>query len=396
MLLPGLLFLGYFFGDAFSQEKALGVSNVNFTTENDRVIVAYDLQGNEKIKYTVCLTVSCDFGMTFSLVPVHIRGAVGARSVQPGFRRQIVWEYLKDFPEGLAGDSYVFSVEAFEEKPRSWWPYMAAGLLAGGLTAVVTTLVSSETAKNCNRRISSSFHSCRDLIMRSDMQIRRSWWILIVCIGLLFITGISCHQLAPNSDAGGICLIVNYEEGSGSLRKPAEVLKSMRLVLMCKKEIIYDEIKSPLNGYFDFTITNLNVEYRYNLFLEGMATSSLSSVRGEAKGIKVMPDEITPVRVTMRPFYPQLIAPDSSTSIQDGAIQFVWSRVYGARYYVLAVCKSIEFKNDEIELTRIVGQDTSYTTSDLGKGFTYFWRVSCADSMARGGRWSECKRFMVN
>lgn len=125
------------------QAQTLNVANVAFTCENNQVIVTYDLVGKRDSKYTIGLLLSCDYGQTFSIIPRHVRGAVGEKAVRPGSKRRIVWEYLKDFPDGLAGDGYVFAVEVMESQSKAWWPYLAAGVVVGGTAAVVLSVVSA-------------------------------------------------------------------------------------------------------------------------------------------------------------------------------------------------------------------------------------------------------------
>jgi len=91
------------------------ISNVDFRQETNMVIITYDFAGN-KSDYHVAVKCSRDGGAKFDIIPKAVSGDVD-KNVKPGKKKKIYWDVLKDFPQGLSGDSFAFRVEIGEAQP---------------------------------------------------------------------------------------------------------------------------------------------------------------------------------------------------------------------------------------------------------------------------------------
>ncbi len=113
------------------------VRNVQFTQRADKKVeVTYDLHGNAAQKYAVKLSLIKSGER--SAIPVNaqmLTGNVG-EAVSPGRNLRIMWNLPKDYPQGLAGDGFVFVVQVFEQKSGgSKWRWISGGVVVGGVAA---------------------------------------------------------------------------------------------------------------------------------------------------------------------------------------------------------------------------------------------------------------------
>ena len=131
-----LIILSCSISPSFSQQ--LKVKNVSFESDGKIVQIKYDLNGNYNKKYKISVRLSDDNGMTYSIFPKATKGDVG-KNILPGKNKQITWYMYKQFPNGLAGNKFVFAVDAELQKGRKWH-YYAIGTagLAGGILYFLT------------------------------------------------------------------------------------------------------------------------------------------------------------------------------------------------------------------------------------------------------------------
>jgi len=87
------------------------VSNVRAgQTEDDQIIVTYDLLGESYQTFEISLLLSRDGGQNFDITPRTVSGDVG-KDVKPGRGIKMVWDVLMDVPR-LQGSAFVFRVTA--------------------------------------------------------------------------------------------------------------------------------------------------------------------------------------------------------------------------------------------------------------------------------------------
>ena len=119
----------------FSQQ--LSVKNVRFESNGNIVKIHYDLSGLPDKKYKISLKLSNDNGISYNIRPKTTEGDVG-KNIRAGNNKEIKWNMYKDFPDGLAGDEFVFAVDAVLQK-RALWPYFVAGIpIIGGAAYFAT------------------------------------------------------------------------------------------------------------------------------------------------------------------------------------------------------------------------------------------------------------------
>jgi hypothetical protein len=96
-------------------------------------VIQYDLEGIPNKKYHVNLSLSDDYGETFTIKPASVQGDVG-KSVTSGPDKEILWDIVKDYPGGLGGEGFVFAVDAKLQKSSKAVYYILGGGVAAGIT----------------------------------------------------------------------------------------------------------------------------------------------------------------------------------------------------------------------------------------------------------------------
>ncbi|PSQ76678.1 MAG: hypothetical protein BRD33_02895, partial [Bacteroidetes bacterium QH_6_63_17] len=113
-----LLCAGWFFLVALQPSLAFAqgadVRNTNFRQEGTKIVVTYDLLGEEGEEYDVSLLLSTSGGRAFDYEPETTTGDVGD-GVRLGLDKQITWNVLKDRPSGLQSQNVQFKVVVEEE-----------------------------------------------------------------------------------------------------------------------------------------------------------------------------------------------------------------------------------------------------------------------------------------
>ncbi len=125
---------------ALLAEDDTAVKNVHFEVTGELVRVYYDLAGPQNQPYRVLLTLHRQGDPKFIFTPDHVTG--DAKTVVfPGLKRRITWDFFRDFPDGLQGNDFYFTVEAqMLESPGGISPlYWIGGGVAvvGGILAIV-------------------------------------------------------------------------------------------------------------------------------------------------------------------------------------------------------------------------------------------------------------------
>jgi len=123
------------------------VANVRVDREGDRLVVTYNLVGNEDA-YTVNLLLSTNNGKTFEPLPKTLAGAIG-ENVTPGKEKQIVWAATEDFPKGFTGSENRFRLSVESEGGGLYWvigSVLTAG--AGATAAAVLGVFGGESGSN--------------------------------------------------------------------------------------------------------------------------------------------------------------------------------------------------------------------------------------------------------
>ncbi len=87
------------------------VLNVRMERTTNQLIVHYDLISSSDKKWLVTLTLRREGIVLFRYSPKTLSGDCG-KDVSPGTDKRIVWDYQREFPNGLSGDDYFVVVEA--------------------------------------------------------------------------------------------------------------------------------------------------------------------------------------------------------------------------------------------------------------------------------------------
>jgi hypothetical protein len=124
---------------AFAEDEKIAVLNVRYEVVGELVYVYYDLKGPLDRPQKVSVTLFRESTPLFVYRPVNLTGDIGGL-VFPGEKRRVVWDFTKEFPEGLIGSDYYFAVEAslIEPESSSTWLWIAGGAaVVGGVVALI-------------------------------------------------------------------------------------------------------------------------------------------------------------------------------------------------------------------------------------------------------------------
>jgi hypothetical protein len=138
-LIAGLMLLQVLPIRALAQDVQTAVINVRFEVVGELAYVYYDLRGPAPIAHNVRLVLYRESTPLFVYRPVNLTGDVGT-VVFPGEKRRIVWDFTKEFPEGLIGADYYFIVEADrpEQESSKTWLWVGGGVaVVGGVLALL-------------------------------------------------------------------------------------------------------------------------------------------------------------------------------------------------------------------------------------------------------------------
>jgi hypothetical protein len=128
-------------------EDPTTVENVRFEIAGDLIRIYYDLNAQIDKVHSVRLMLRRESDIVFLYHPLNLTGDVGT-IVFPGQRRRIVWDFTKEFPDGLSGNDYYFIVEAeyIEPERTSPWIWIGGGAaVVGGIVGIILLSKGSET-----------------------------------------------------------------------------------------------------------------------------------------------------------------------------------------------------------------------------------------------------------
>jgi hypothetical protein len=123
----------------FAADDQISVRNVRYEMTGELVRIYYDLTGPLDRVHKVSLYLRREGDSSFGYRPVYLTGDVGT-IVFPGDKRRITWDFLKDFPDGLKGDDFYFTVEAeMVQTPgiNRWYWIGGGAAVVGGVLAIV-------------------------------------------------------------------------------------------------------------------------------------------------------------------------------------------------------------------------------------------------------------------
>jgi hypothetical protein len=117
-----------------SGEDAEGhVTNQDVRIDGSVAIISYDLEGQQGATYAVAVELRRESDRDFVLIPVNLTGDAGDVQAN-GMRKVIRWEYLKTFPNGLAGDDFYFKITVTRSGGFPWlWVAIGSAAVAGAV-----------------------------------------------------------------------------------------------------------------------------------------------------------------------------------------------------------------------------------------------------------------------
>jgi hypothetical protein len=128
----------------------VSVKNVRFEVSGNKILITYDLTGPSDKTYMIKVTLKRRQIPAYEYVPIYVAGDVGERKIS-GTGRQISWDMLRDFPNGLEGDDYYFRVEAtMISQGSSFLYYFGGGAAVVGAAAYFLLGKKTETVVEGN------------------------------------------------------------------------------------------------------------------------------------------------------------------------------------------------------------------------------------------------------
>ena len=114
-------------------EEGVAVKNIWHAVAGDKIVIHYDLLGIADQEYNIKLVLKRQKDPRFVLEPKNLSGDVGKGKFN-GVRKQVVWDFLREYPQGLEGDDFYFSVtvEAVSSSNLLYYLLAGAALGAGG------------------------------------------------------------------------------------------------------------------------------------------------------------------------------------------------------------------------------------------------------------------------
>lgn len=118
-------------------EGEVRVTNVNWTIEEDTIVITYDLNGPIDKKFDISVLMLRENDPAFNVAPIAMEGDVG-EGFFVGTGRRIRWYYRSDIPLGIYGEGYYFQIIV---KPVSagipWYTVAVGAAVVGGIVALL-------------------------------------------------------------------------------------------------------------------------------------------------------------------------------------------------------------------------------------------------------------------
>jgi hypothetical protein len=93
------------------KSDTIRIENINVYVSGNRILIEYDLYGPKDEQYEVSLLLKRENINTYRYIPNNAVGDIGKGNFA-GNRRQIIWDFLKEFPQKLSGKDFYFVVNA--------------------------------------------------------------------------------------------------------------------------------------------------------------------------------------------------------------------------------------------------------------------------------------------
>ena len=112
------------------------VTNQDVRMDGNVAIISYDLEGQQGGMYLITVELRRESDRDFVLIPANLTGDAGDVQAN-GARKTIKWDYLKTFPNGLAGDDYYFKITVTRPGGFPWlWVAIGSAAVAGAVVAL--------------------------------------------------------------------------------------------------------------------------------------------------------------------------------------------------------------------------------------------------------------------
>lgn len=125
------------------QESLPRIENVHFTKQADTIKINYDLLANSpEIQFDIRLMLTLDNNKMYEIDSTYCTGDIG-KGVLPGKEKEISWEILKAFPQGIKEDQIQFIVSARKINPgneKKWTYITSSGVLIAAGTILIYKL----------------------------------------------------------------------------------------------------------------------------------------------------------------------------------------------------------------------------------------------------------------
>ncbi len=115
------------------------VLNVKFESSGGMITISYDLQAPADREYAVRITLRRKQNSSYVYTPISLKGDCGEGAFS-GSNKKVTWDFFKEFPQGLDGDDFYFTVrvEMLPQKGSNTWLYIGGGaIIAGGAAAAI-------------------------------------------------------------------------------------------------------------------------------------------------------------------------------------------------------------------------------------------------------------------
>ncbi|HTO93733.1 MAG TPA: hypothetical protein VMM80_05155 [Bacteroidota bacterium] len=122
-------------------DPPIRITHQDVRIEGDVVVITYNLEAPEGTPCTVTVELRKESDPSFSFVPRSLTGDIGDVKTA-GTGKTVRWEYLKEFPVGLRGDDYYFTLQADK---AGGFPWFWVGLGAAATVGATVVLFAGKT-----------------------------------------------------------------------------------------------------------------------------------------------------------------------------------------------------------------------------------------------------------
>lgn len=130
-----LMWCVLFGADARAGDENYRAKNISWKLIKDEIVITYDLEGAFTETYNVSVRMLREGDKKFLVEPKTVSGDVGDDKIV-GTRKTIRWKFLRDAPNGFAGNDFYFEITV-DRAGGFPWLWVGGGAAAAGVAVAL-------------------------------------------------------------------------------------------------------------------------------------------------------------------------------------------------------------------------------------------------------------------